>query len=205
MSERKRSSSTRRRKLRLKARAERQRGTRRRIVEAAIDLHADVGPLATTITAIAERAGVERLTVYRHFPDQASLIGACTQHYFEAHPAPNPESWLTVEDPVARLERGLIELYRWWAENEAIVASVLRDYQVAPERVGHGLVEYAATARQALLEGWALRGRRRAQLEATVTLAVHFRTFEALSNEGMGDREAARLMARLVACSLRRD
>jgi AcrR family transcriptional regulator len=205
VSERKRSSSTGKRKLKLKARAERQRETRRRIVDAATGLHAEVGPLSTTITAIAERAGVERLTVYRHFPDEESLVRACTQHYFEAHPAPDPQSWLAVEDPEARVERGLTELYHWWAENAEVVASVLRDYQVAPERVGHGLVEYTAAAGQALLQGWSLRGRRRAELEATIALAVHFRTFEALSNEGMRDREAARLMARMVVCSHRRE
>lgn len=205
MSERKRSSSIIGRKLKLRARAQRQEETRRRIVQAAVDLHAKRGPLATTITAIAERAGVERLTVYRHFPDEQSLFYACTRHHFETHPPADPNSWLEIEDPEARLKRGLAELYRWWAENKEIVASVLRDYQVAPERVGGGLVDYMAAAKEALLQGWRVRGRRRVDLEATIGLAVHFSTFEALSKDGMADREAARLMARLVVSSVRRE
>jgi AcrR family transcriptional regulator len=205
VSERKRSSSIPARKLKLRARAQRQEETRRRIVQAAVDLHAKLGPLATTITAIAERAGVERLTVYRHFPDEQSLFHACTRHHFEAHPPPDPSSWLEIEDPEARLHRGLAELYRWWAENKEIVASVLRDYQVAPERVGGGLVDYVATANEALLQGWRVQGRRRVDLEATVGLAVHFSTFEALSKDGMPDRKAARLMSRLVVSSVRRE
>jgi AcrR family transcriptional regulator len=202
VSERKRSVSAKGRKLKLKARAERQQETRRRIIEAAVDLHAEVGPLATTITAIAQRAGVERLTVYRHFPDEESLVRACTRHYFETHPPPDPIGWLEVGDPGARLARGLAELYRWWAENSEIVASVLRDYEVAPERVGRGLVDYMGAAKDALLRGWRVRAGRRAELEAAVGLAVHFRTFESLWNEGIRDEEAARLMARLVACSV---
>jgi AcrR family transcriptional regulator len=204
VSERSRSSSTTGgRKLKLKARAERQQETRRRIVQAAVGLHAEVGPLETTITAIADRAGVERLTVYRHFPDEQSLFRACTRHYFETHPPPDPKSWLEVPDTELRLERGLGETYRWWAENREIVASVLRDYQVAPERVGRGLVDYMATTKEALLQGWRTRGGR-GELGAAVGLAVHFRTWEALASEGMSSDKAAELMTKLVLCAARR-
>jgi len=87
------------RKLKLRARAQRQQETRRRIVSAAVALHEELGPLATTISAIAKRADVERLTVYRHFADEKSLFRACTEHYFAAHPPPQPERWLELSDP----------------------------------------------------------------------------------------------------------
>src|SRR5881628_2229582 len=98
------------RSYRLKRRAERMEETRRLIAAAAVELHGSVGPSATTITAIAERAGVQRLTVYRHFPDQLSLFRACVRHGLEIHPGPDPAKWTAIEDPDERLRRGLREL-----------------------------------------------------------------------------------------------
>lgn len=201
MSEQKRIPSATGRKLKLRARAERQQQTRRRIVSAAVALHEEVGPLATTISAIAERADVERLTVYRHFPDEQSLFSACTEHYFTAHPPPQPEDWLEIRDPQDRLERGLADLYAFWSENRRMIAGVLRDYEVAGERIGRGTVDFMAAATEALGKGWRVRGRRRARLRAAIALAVHFRTWETLAAQGLGDRDAAALMSTLVRCA----
>ena len=77
----------------LKRRAERQEMTRRRIIEAAIELHQTIGPAATTVSEIAERAQVGRVTVYRHFPDELTLARACSGLYFTRHPAPDPDRW----------------------------------------------------------------------------------------------------------------
>jgi AcrR family transcriptional regulator len=93
------------RSYRLKRRAERQDQTRQKIVEAAIALHQDKGLAATTMADVAERAGVGRVTVYRHFPDEAALVGACSGQYFERHPLPDPELWLEIADPVAPRSR----------------------------------------------------------------------------------------------------
>ena len=77
----------------LKARAERQANTRARIVEAIMHLHQDVGPRHTTVSAIARRAGVERLTVYRHFNDESEMFAACSHRYLELNPPPQPADW----------------------------------------------------------------------------------------------------------------
>ena len=81
------------RKYEKKERARRQEQTRQRIVEAAVDLHTSVGPAQTTISGIAKRAGVERHTVYAHFPDDGTLFRACSEHWAARHPLPDPERW----------------------------------------------------------------------------------------------------------------
>src|SRR6476659_2729549 len=77
------------RKYELKQRAAEMAETRLRITEAAVELHGTVGPARTTVSAIAERAGVQRHTVYRHFPTDADLFAACSAHYVAAHPLPD--------------------------------------------------------------------------------------------------------------------
>jgi AcrR family transcriptional regulator len=187
------------RKLKLRARAERQEQTRQRIVEAAVELHQRLGPLATTVTAIADRAGVERLTVYRHFPEEELLIAACTAHYFALNPPPKPEEWIGVEDPEARLRHGLGELYAYWDRTESMMSSVLRDHEVDPERAGRGAVAYMRRAKAALTRRWGIRGRKRKRLDAAVGHAVHFFTWRSLvRDEGLRQEEAVQLMVALV-------
>ncbi len=123
---------TRRRKYEMKKRAEAQEETRRRIVEAAIELHATVGPARTTVSAIAERAGVQRHTYYRHFPDERSLIMACSGLYTERNPLPDPEPWAAIDDPLERLAAALDQLYAYYAANEPMLSNVTRDAEVHP-------------------------------------------------------------------------
>lgn len=115
------------RKYRQTRRAEQQQETRRRIVEAAVALHGEVGPRDTTIKAVAERAGVERLTVYRHFPDQVALFQACTSHWLEAHPLPDPEAWRSVADPAARAVVLLERLYAYYRRTQRVWTLSWRD------------------------------------------------------------------------------
>ena len=75
----------------MKERARRKAETRERIVEATVALHTSIGPARTTISAVAERAGVERHTVYAHFPDDGSLLRACSAHWEARHPSPDFE------------------------------------------------------------------------------------------------------------------
>ena len=112
------------RRYELKQRAQRQADTRRRILEATVALHAERGLVATQVTDIAQRAGVDRVTVYRHFPDPASLFKACAAHYYSAHPPPDPTGWAAIGDPEARLRHGLGEVYGYWAANAAMAANV---------------------------------------------------------------------------------
>src|SRR3954468_2933551 len=106
------------RKYELKKRAERQAETRRRIVEATVQLHQEVGPAKTTISEVAERAGVQRLTVYNHFPDERALLGACSAHWVEHNPPPDPTEWVAIDDPDERMRTALSELYGFYEATE---------------------------------------------------------------------------------------
>ena len=122
----------RRRNYELKKRAVAQEATRRRIVEAAVELHEKFGPAQTSVSAIAERAGVQRHTYYRHFPDERSLALACSGLHIERKPPPDPEPWAEIDDPVERLATGLDELYRYYAADERMLTSVTRDAELDP-------------------------------------------------------------------------
>src|SRR6185295_2072943 len=111
----------------LKRRAEQQADTRRRIVEAAVDLHGSVGPALTTISMVAERAGVQRHTLYAHFPDERSLFLACSGLTVERDPLPDAEPWRAIEDRRERLRVGLSAIYAWYERNAALAGCVLRD------------------------------------------------------------------------------
>jgi AcrR family transcriptional regulator len=165
-------------------RAERQADTRRRIVEAALELHTTIGPLATTISAIAQRAGVQRLTAYRHFPDEKSLYAACTAHYLSLHPPPDPRSWLGIEEPRARLRRALSEQYAWFADNERRQSAVLRDVEAL--RARGALPErppFEAPAVDVLSSGWSARGGARDRVRAAIGHALSFYTWRSLERE----------------------
>lgn len=187
------------RKLQLRARAVRQSQTRLRITQATVELHQERGPLRTTITEIAQRAGVERLTVYRHFPDEVALYQACQQHFFALHPLPNLALWREVLTFPDRLTFGLSELYKYWEETHAMFTSVLRDYELDPERSGAGVVMFMARACDALLEGEDVSGHRGQILSAAVGHAVHFYTWRSLvGKEGLSQTDAVKMMCELI-------
>ncbi len=110
-----------RRPYRKRRRAAQEDETRRRITEAAVDLHGSVGPAKTTISAVAERAGVQRATVYRHFPDEEAIFAACSAHWMSEHPLPDLAAWAAVGDPDERLRTGLGELYAWFERGEEML------------------------------------------------------------------------------------
>lgn len=193
-----------RRPYRLKERARRQEETRRRITEAAIELHGTVGAARTTITAIAERAGVERLTVYRHFPDVGSLLEACSAHWRATHPPPDPSSWATIEDPPQRLRVALRRIYDYYESNEQMLANNLRDAAEIPtlaELMG-AFAAYQDGVRSTLRRGWPVRGRRRARLEAALGHALDFETWRSLARRrGLAAPAAVDLMVRLAVAA----
>jgi AcrR family transcriptional regulator len=181
----------------MRRRAERRDDTRRRIVEAAIELHQTVGPAATTVSEVAERAGVGRVTVYRHFPDEPSLARACSGLYFARHPAPDPERWRGIADAAERLRTALGEVYAHHRETEAMMTRVLADAR------GHEVMApYHAhwqRAADVLLAPWRARGRRRAQLRAGIALALSFDTWRTLAREqGLPDEQAVEVALRLA-------
>ncbi len=194
------------RKYELKRRAERQEETRRRITEAAVELHGSVGPARTTISAIAEKAGVQRLTVYRHFPDERSLLAACSGHWIAANPLPDPTPWRKIRDPESRLRTALSEMYAYYGRTEAMTANIIRDAPEMPilaenlARYGH----YLAMVQDILAAGWRVRGRRRELLLAAIGHALDFGTWRSLVRErGLDDEKAIELMVGMVRCLVR--
>jgi AcrR family transcriptional regulator len=181
----------------LKRRAETQGETRQRIVDAAIELHQTVGPATTTISDIADRAGVGRVTVYRHFPDEASLFGACSGQYFEQHPFPDPGAWRAVTDPEERLRTGLGEIYAYHRSTQQMQAHVLRDVRDDPVMAPYH--EHWAQAADVLSAGWGARGRRRKKLRAGIALALSFDTWRTLVRDHhLDDEEALEVALRLA-------
>lgn len=155
-------------------RAEAAAETRRRIVEAAVALYASVGPRLTTVAEIARRAGVERLTVYNHFPSEAELAGACHAHWLALHPRPDFEAFAATEKRGARLRAALDALYRWYEATEPMTANVARDAAWMPSLAAIQSDTDASTKRlvEILLPGWDDRERVRASLSAAIDFAT---------------------------------
>jgi AcrR family transcriptional regulator len=183
----------------MKRRAEQVAETRRRITEATVELHGTIGPARTTISAVAKRAGVERLTVYRHFPDEQALFQACTSHWLERNPFPDPSRWERVADPEARLRQALAELYNWYRQTEQMMSNFYRDGPSVPALAGrlHEWATYLEQTRRMLTRGWGLRGHRRNILLAVVAHALDFHTWRSLSDQ-VSDNTAAELMVHLA-------
>jgi AcrR family transcriptional regulator len=185
------------RKYELKERARRQAETRQRIVEAAVDLHASVGPARTTVSAIAKRAGVERHTVYAHFPDERRLFEACTSHWEARHPFPDPARW-TAADPDDRLRTALDEVYGWYEEVESDLAVFRRDAEV--HELDAEVMAGYDRGLAAVADGLA-RGRpRRRSVRAAIGHALAFETWRSLvRREGLTRAQAVDAMVKLVA------
>ena len=185
------------RKYEQKERARRQAQTRQRIVEAAVDLHTSIGPARTTISGIAQRAGVERHTVYAHFPDEVTLFRACSEHWEAGHPLPDLEAVAAIEDPERRLRRALGDLYAWYESVEDDLAVFLRDASVVP---ANAEVLAEMTVPLATLADGLAQGRpRRKSVRAAIGHALEFETWRSLvRRQGLSRTQAVDAMARLV-------
>jgi AcrR family transcriptional regulator len=185
------------RPYRKKRRAELEEETRLRITESAVALHGSVGPSRTSMSAVAEHAGVPRSTLYRHFPDEEALFDACSAHWRAANPRPEIADWGHIDDPDARLRAALEAMYAYYRQAEAMLANLLRDFElpVVGSRMA-GFLQYLETIRSDLMRG---RPRRRA-VRAAVGHALAFTTWRSLARaQQLDDRQAAELMCRLIA------
>ncbi len=194
------------RKYELKRRAEKQEETRQRITEATVELHEALGPAQTTISAIADRAGVQRLTVYRHFSDERALFAACTGHFQAQNPPPDPASWASLTDIEERLRVALAEVYAYHGRTERMIAKVMRDRQVHPltREFSEPYFRHWETRRDVLAIGWEERGKRRALLLAAIGHALDFGTWRSLvRQQGLDDEQAIDLMVCAVRCASR--
>jgi AcrR family transcriptional regulator len=189
------------RKYELKQRAAEMAATRLRITEAAVELHGTVGPARTTLSAVAKRARVQRHTVYRHFPTEADLFGACSSHYLTTNPWPDLEPWRAISDPQQRLAHALGELYAYYERTEPMFSNVLRDVELidALRPTIVPLEDYLAEAAQILAADWPARGRRRRVLAAALRHAVDFQSWRSLTADNQITRtEAVELVTALV-------
>ena len=185
------------RKYNMKRRAENQAETRQRIVEAAFDLHGILGPSRTTISKVAERAGVQRQTLYAHFPDERSLFLACSAHHLTIDTPPDPASWSDVVQLKDRLERALGEIYSWYERNAHVTGAVLRDAEIDDT-----LREVVQMRLAPIFEAWSASlsdGTKDPQATALLTLALSFYTWRTMAlDAGLDSAAAAKVMASAV-------
>jgi AcrR family transcriptional regulator len=185
------------RPYRKKRRAELEADTRRRITESAMELHGTLGPSRTSMSAVAERAGV------RHFPDEQALFAACSSHWAASNPLPDLEAWAAIEDPDERLRTALEEQYAFYRRTRRMLENLFRDEAtVAPvKKTFTRFRGYMAAARATVLRG---RGNAPKRVEAAIGHALSFSTWRSLTVEqGLDDSQAAALMCRLVAAAAR--
>jgi AcrR family transcriptional regulator len=191
------------RKYEMKRRAERVQETRRRITEAAVELHRTVGPARTTVSAVAEKAGVQRHTYYAHFPELKDLYLACTAHYLEQNPLPEPPFWADVTDTEERLRVALCEVYAYYAGNEAMLSNVLRDAPLDPvsQETMVSFYQYWEAMRDALADAYGASGERHEALLAAIALALDFQTWHTLvRQQDLSQDRAVGLMVGMVRC-----
>jgi AcrR family transcriptional regulator len=193
--------SDQKRPYRMSRRAELEAQTRRRITESAVALHEELGPARTSISAIAERAGVRRSTVYRHFPNEETLFAACSSHWRAANPPPDPRSWIPINDPTRRTETALRELYAFYGRTQRMYGGLLRDETQLPilQRLLRDFYGYLHTIENTLIAGRSLRGHAARRTRAAICHALAFPTWHSLTQEqALADDDAATLMCMLV-------
>jgi AcrR family transcriptional regulator len=193
--------SDQKRPYRMTRRAQLEEETRRRITESTAELHEELGPAHTSISAIAERAGVRRSTVYRHFPNEELLFAACSSHWRAANPPPDRHAWASIEDPEQRTRRALSELYAFYGRTQAMYTSLLRDEPLLPivQRLLGDFYAYLDATQDLLAAGRGVRGRAARSVRAAIGHAVAFPTWRSLTQEqGLSDDEAAELMCALI-------
>ena len=182
------------RKYAQRRRAEQQKQTRDRIVQATMELHEELGPARTTISAIAERAGVERLTVYRHFPDETELFKACSGRFLELQPPPDAARWSDSESPEERTRKALAAFYHYYRQTAGMWHSVYRDIELVPANadVVREFEDWIGGIRDDLVKTYrpANAAKRRA-LRGILGHALRFSTWESLDREGFSDTAKA--------------
>jgi len=190
------------REYKKRKRAESEAQTKLRITEATMNLHETVGPARTTVSAIADAAGVQRATVYRHFPDEDALIDACSSHWATLHPAPDPTPWLEVADPDERLRAAVSGFYDFYAETGETLEKLIRDAPRVPAIAirMQALSEMLDHLADLLMEGRGLRGTKRKRVRAAIGHALRLETWRSLvRDQGLSNDEAVDLVAKLAA------
>ena len=200
-------------KYQLKKRAERQEETRLRIARAALELHESVGPALTTRSAIANRAGVTRPTVYSHFPDDLSLGKACSSLGLSENPMPDPGRWEGISDPEERLRSALSDLYSYFRRGERLWANVLRDQELlyatgdpeaieADAEIMGPILLHWDRMKETIAAGWGPSEELPRLVLGAIGLALDFKAWRAMvRTQGMSNEQAIELMVGMVRCT----
>jgi len=188
----------------LRARAEQLAETRLRITEAIMTLHGEVGPRNTTVTAIAEKAGVERLTVYRHFANEAEMFQACSHRYLELHPPPRPQDWGDEADPARRTRRALKAIFSYFSETEAMFEKIYRDVPdfESLQEIMNGFDAYLQSLADDLAAAWPKDSAKQARM--ILRHAIKFATWQSFNADGVGDLQKVALIVDWLEASLNR-
>ena len=184
-----------------RVRAQREAATRERITEAAVKLHGTVGPARTTVSGVAQEAGVQRATVYRYFPDEESLFAACSAHYWARHPLPDIESWKAIGDRRERARKGLSDFYAFYAANEAMLDKTSRDSHLVPamDNARDAFLAFIDMAQGVLMAGRPERGAARRRTAAALGHALLFATWQSLVRaQGLSNGEAVAVALAMV-------
>jgi AcrR family transcriptional regulator len=191
------------RQYKMRQRAEEQERTRQTIVEATAELHGSVGPKNTSISAIAKKAGVQRLTVYRHFPTEEALFHACTSHWLSENPPPAIEAWAGEETASGRTRRALGAIYDYYQQTNAMWRLSYRDLDQVPALRApmEAFHDYLGEIRDDLLSFWQPKGRKSPALRATIWHALTFTTWASLAEQGIGKRQMVDLVGKWIASS----
>ena len=189
------------RKYQQKRRADKAEETRNKIVEAAVKLHEELGPAHTSIKAIAEQAGVQRLTVYRHFPDEASLFRACTSHWLELHPPPAFSDWAEYDNPVDLTSRAIGDFYRYYRNTERMWTVAYRDVEEvdALHEPMAAVEAYVDQIRDELLSAWKVKTEDKKNLSMTLRHCLRFSTWRSLKIEKLSDKKMVELVMNWLA------
>ena len=172
--------------------------TRRRITAATAELHQSIGPAQTSVSEIARRAGVDRVTVYRHFPDEVALFGAFSAEFAARNPLPEIAGWSDIADPRERLRGALQALYGYYERTQAMLSHVLRDAEKMPvlRQVGAPRAQWLAQVEERLAQGWDGNA---SQARHAIALALDFRTWQTLvGKRGLNSDQAVALTLAMV-------
>jgi len=189
------------RKYQQNRRADQAQETREQIVQATVELHEKLGPARTSIKAIAEHAGVQRLTVYRHFPDEASLFMACTSHWLASHPMPAFSDWTGHDDPLQLTATALLDFYQHYRHNERMWTVAYRDVgEVEALQAPMAAVDgYLKQICDQLLTAWNVKAKEKEQLSLTLRHGLRFSTWQSLKAENLSDKKMVELVMHWLA------
>lgn len=176
------------RPYKMSERAKSQEETRQKIVEATMQLHEEIGPRNTSIRAIADRAGVQRLTVYRHFPDETAVFQACTAHWLSLNPPPDPAVWAEIPDPLERVRTAVGAFFDYYSRTRKMWTVSFRDVAEVPalQQPMADVAGFLAGIADGLLAAFG-KDCNRDHLEPTIRHILHFLTWQDLEDQGLSN------------------